>query len=131
CVGHLRGTNAAAGRPRAYPVGPTATARGTTRSAGCGPHRTNVVRMRHAWPVMGAQRDESGNSTPPRGGSTTRARARELVVRTVVKAWDGNVFSEAAEGAFWQTLSLPPLLLALLGCLGFVGDWFGPQVVHA
>ncbi|WP_225978657.1 YihY/virulence factor BrkB family protein [Gandjariella thermophila] len=80
---------------------------------------------------MGAQRDESGSSTPPSGESTTRRRARDLVVRTVLKAWDGNIFSEAAEAAFWQTLSLPPLLLALLGCLGFVGDWFGPVVVHA
>jgi membrane protein len=80
---------------------------------------------------MGAQRDEPGLSTPPSGASTTRRPARDLVVRTLVKAWDGNIFSEAAEAAFWQTLSLPPLLLALLGCLGFVGDWFGPVVVRA
>jgi membrane protein len=80
---------------------------------------------------MSAQRDESGSSTPPGDGSATRRRARDLVVRTLLKAWDGNIFSEAAEGAFWQTLSLPPLLLALLGCLGFVGDWFGPVVVRA
>jgi membrane protein len=80
---------------------------------------------------MGAQRDESGSSsTPPGGEHTARKRARRLVVRTVIKSWDDNIFSEAAEAAFWQTLSLPPLLLALLGCLGFVGDWFGPQVVH-
>lgn len=45
------------------------------------------------------------------------------------KAWDGNIFSEAAEAAFWQTLSLPPLLLGLLGCLGYIGDWFGQEVV--
>lgn len=60
-----------------------------------------------------------------RGG---RAGAR-LVSTTAVRAWHGNLFSEAAEGAFWQTLSLPPLLLGLLGCLGYLGDWFGPQVV--
>ncbi|MGH3520559.1 MAG: YihY/virulence factor BrkB family protein [Haloechinothrix sp.] len=52
-----------------------------------------------------------------------------LLGRTMRKAWDGNIFSEAAEAAFWQTLSLPPLLLGLLGCLGYIGDWFGETVV--
>jgi membrane protein len=54
-----------------------------------------------------------------------------LIRRTFAKAWEGNIFSEAAEAAFWQTLSLPPLLLGLLGALGFLGDWFGPSVVEA
>jgi membrane protein len=54
-----------------------------------------------------------------------------LIRRTLGKAWEGNIFSEAAEAAFWQTLSLPPLLLGLLGALGFLGDWFGPSVVDA
>src|SRR3569833_234124 len=52
-----------------------------------------------------------------------------LLTRTLGKAWEGNIFSEAAEAAFWQTLSLPPLLLGLLGSLGFVGEWFGQDVV--
>lgn len=47
------------------------------------------------------------------------------------KAWYDNIFSESAAAAFWQTLSLPPLLLGLLGSLGYVGDWFGPKVVRA
>lgn len=54
-----------------------------------------------------------------------------LLTRTLAKAWDGNIFSEAAEAAFWQTLSLPPLLLGLLGSLGFIGEWFGQGVVSA
>jgi membrane protein len=54
-----------------------------------------------------------------------------LTKLTLTKAWHGNIFSEAAEAAFWQTLSLPPLLLGLLGCLGFLGDWLGPRVVTA
>ncbi|HEX3780519.1 MAG TPA: YihY/virulence factor BrkB family protein [Pseudonocardiaceae bacterium] len=61
----------------------------------------------------------------------TRKGAWPLVLRTATKAWDGNIFSEAAEAAFWQTLSLPPLLLGLLGSLGYLGDWFGPQIVSA
>lgn len=54
-----------------------------------------------------------------------------LVMRTLDKAWWDNIFSESAAAAFWQTLSMPPLLLGLLGSLGFVGDWFGPTVVDA
>lgn len=52
-----------------------------------------------------------------------------LVWRTLSKAGRDNVFAQAAAAAFWQTLSLPPLLLGLLGSLGFVADWFGPEVV--
>lgn len=52
-----------------------------------------------------------------------------LIGRTLSKAWDGNIFSESAEAAFWQTLSLPPLLLGLLGSLGYMGDLFGPGFV--
>lgn len=54
-----------------------------------------------------------------------------LVRRTLSKAWDCSIFSESAEAAFWQTLSLPPLLLGLLGSLGYIGDWFGPGIVRA
>ncbi|QFU88118.1 YihY/virulence factor BrkB family protein [Amycolatopsis sp. YIM 10] len=60
-----------------------------------------------------------------------RKRPLRLIQRTLNKAWDGNIFSESAEAAFWQTLSLPPLLLGLLGSLGFIGDWFGQGVVTA
>jgi membrane protein len=56
-------------------------------------------------------------------------RAWTLTKRTLAKAWHGNIFSEAAEAAYWQTLSLPPLLLGLLGCVGFLGDWFGQGLV--
>jgi membrane protein len=47
------------------------------------------------------------------------------------KAWNGNIFSEAAEAAFWQALSLPPLLLGLLGSLGYVAEWFGDGVISS
>jgi membrane protein len=49
--------------------------------------------------------------------------------RTLVKAWDDSLFGESAQAAFWQTLSLPPLLLGLLGSLGYIGAWFGPNTV--
>ncbi len=73
------------------------------------------------------------NGRPEAAGEVAKKRRGplRLLKRTLSKAWDGNIFSEAAEAAFWQTLSLPPLLLGLLGCLGFVGDWFGQGVVIA
>src|SRR5438067_1739601 len=58
-----------------------------------------------------------------------RNRPLRLISRTLAKAWEGNIFSESAETAFWQTLSLPPLLLGLLGSLGFMGNWFGAGFV--
>jgi len=54
-----------------------------------------------------------------------------LFKRTWAKAWEGNLFSEAAEAAFWQILSLPPLLLGLLGSLGYVAEWFGKDVIES
>jgi membrane protein len=78
--------------------------------------------------IMNAQppEDSAGTRSAPR-----RGHAWPLVKRTLSKAWHGNIFSEAAEAAFWQTLSLPPLLLGLLGSLGFLGDWLGPNIVGA
>lgn len=61
---------------------------------------------------------------PERGGIGATAK------RTLVRAWDDNIFSESAAAAFWQTLSLPPLLLGLLGSLGYVGSWFAPNTLE-
>jgi membrane protein len=69
-------------------------------------------------------------ATPSRDEPVRRGPLR-LITRTISKAWWDNIFSESAATAFWQTLSLPPLLLGLLGSLGFVGDWFGPEVIEA
>ncbi len=79
--------------------------------------------------------DMSSQQPHPIRGTVRKTRAMlrrgpvRLVKRTVAKAWDGNLFSEAAEAAFWQVLSLPPLLLGLLGSLGYVGQWLGQSVV--
>lgn len=81
----------------------------------------------------GADGPHSGtpDRPPSKGGNSPRRRKGplRLLGRTLNKAWEGNIFSEAAEAAFWQTLSLPPLLLGLLGSIGYIGDWFGRQVV--
>ena len=72
-----------------------------------------------------------GEVQPSAATKVARKGPWRLLTRTFAKAWEGNIFSEAAEAAFWQTLSLPPLLLGLLGALGFVGEWFGTGVVTA
>ncbi|MFG1794741.1 YihY/virulence factor BrkB family protein [Nocardia sp. NPDC049149] len=58
-----------------------------------------------------------------------RRQSVRLVVRVAVKAWDDSIFAKSAAAAFWQTLSLAPLLLGVLGSLGYVGGWFGPDTV--
>ncbi|GGP40381.1 hypothetical protein GCM10010185_09290 [Saccharothrix coeruleofusca] len=73
---------------------------------------------------MGSATDRTARGAPRKG-------PWRLLARTLSKAWEGNIFSEAAEAAFWQTLSFPPLLLGLLGSMGYIGDWLGPEVVSA
>ncbi|MHA6794584.1 YihY/virulence factor BrkB family protein [Pseudonocardia bannensis] len=75
--------------------------------------------------TTGAPVPRAEDATAPARGA--RRGLRELAVRTVTGAWRDNIFSEAAAAAFWQTLALPPLLLGLLGSLGYVGGWFGPD----
>jgi membrane protein len=53
--------------------------------------------------------------------------ARRLAGRTLSKAWDDGIFAMAAQAAYWETLSLPPLLLGLLGSMGYVAGWIGPE----
>ncbi|WP_280430273.1 YihY/virulence factor BrkB family protein [Nocardia brasiliensis] len=64
------------------------------------------------------------------GGRRARRQTTRLIVRVAVKAWDDSIFAKSAAAAFWQTLSLAPLLLGVLGSLGYVGGWFGPDTVQ-
>lgn len=50
--------------------------------------------------------------------------------RTLSKSWDDSIFSEAAQAAFWCALSLPPLLLGMLGSLAWVAPLFGPTTLQ-
>jgi membrane protein len=68
---------------------------------------------------------ESGADKRSRRGSL------RLISRTAIKAWEDSFVSMSAQAAFWMTLSLPPLLLGLLGSLGFVTSWFGSATVEA
>jgi membrane protein len=61
----------------------------------------------------------------------SRHHVRHLVRRTLAKSWDDSIFSESAQAAFWCALSLPPLLLGMLGSLAYVAPLFGPDTLPA
>ncbi len=79
--------------------------------------------------------DDAPTAAAPSGGAAATSGAvatggvAATAKRTLVRAWDDNIFSESAAAAFWQTLSLPPLLLGLLGSLGYVGAWLAPNTL--
>ncbi len=67
-------------------------------------------------------------------GRTHRLRATrpwQLVSGTLVRAWRDRILGLSAEAAFWQLLSLPPLVLALLGAVGYFSDAMGSGTVAA
>lgn len=59
---------------------------------------------------------------PDAGATGWWANTRRLVVRTVVDSLDDHVPGLAAEMAFFVVLSLPPLMLAVLGSVGFIAN---------
>ena len=65
-------------------------------------------------------------------GVRTRARATLRVAgRAMSNAWRDRVLGLAAEAGFWQLLSLPPLLLSLLGTIGYIADALGSDAVNS
>src|SRR5689334_906708 len=72
-------------------------------------------------------------------GGATRGAARErlhgwpapirvplqVLGHTIAKAWHDRILGLSAEAAFWQVLSVPPLLIGLLGSLGYLGNFIG------
>lgn len=61
----------------------------------------------------------------------SRHHVWRLFKRTLTKSWDDSIFSESAQAGFWSVLSLPPLLLGLLGSLAYVAPLFGPDTMSA
>ncbi len=64
-----------------------------------------------------------------RAGRALR-RLPYLLRRTIVAGWKDRVLGLSAETAFWQLLSLPSLLLALIAILGYVSRWSGHDTVN-
>ena len=56
---------------------------------------------------------------------TNPRHVRNLAARTIARAWGDRVLGLSAEAAFWQLLSMPSLLLALLATLGYFSDFVG------
>ncbi|SDE66329.1 membrane protein [Blastococcus fimeti] len=54
----------------------------------------------------------------------------QVLGRTVAKAWQDRILGLSGEAAFWQILSVPPLLIGLLGSLGYLGDLIGADAVR-
>jgi membrane protein len=50
--------------------------------------------------------------------------------QTLAKAWHDRILGLSAEAAFWQILSVPPLLIGLLGSLGYLGTLIGEASVR-
>jgi membrane protein len=61
----------------------------------------------------------------------TRHHVWRISKRTLSKSWDDSIFSESAQAGFWSCLSLPPLLLGLLGSLAYVAPLFGADTLPA
>ena len=59
----------------------------------------------------------------------SRHHIRHIVLRTLGKSWDDSIFAESAQAAFWCALSLPPLLLGMLGSLAYIAPLFGPETL--
>jgi membrane protein len=59
----------------------------------------------------------------------SRHHAWRITRRTLSKSWDDSIFSESAQAGFWSVLSLPPLLLGILGSLAYIAPLFGPDTL--
>jgi len=59
----------------------------------------------------------------------SRHHILRILSRTLSKAWDDSIFSESAQAGFWSVLSLPPLLLGMLGSLSYIAPLFGPDTL--
>jgi membrane protein len=117
----------------ARPAAPDGTAPPSTVPDGTAPNGT---------PPPSPQRDDDGGERTPaphRGPAGHRDRlARwprplriplQVAGRTLTKAWHDRVLGLSAEAAFWQILSVPPLLIGLLGSMGYLGNLIGHQTV--
>ena len=85
--------------------------------------------------MSGAERAEEGASSPADTSAfvvwlrRTRGLVWRLIVTTVGSCMRYRVTGLAAEAAFFAVLSVPPLIFAMAGAIGFVTDQFSPAQV--
>jgi membrane protein len=77
--------------------------------------------------VVGEQERTVARPDVPRGWLRT---ALFLARATISKAWTDRVLGLAAEAGFWQLISLPSFLLAVLGVIGYFSGAFGHDTLH-
>jgi membrane protein len=61
----------------------------------------------------------------------SRHHVWRISLRTLSKSWDDSIFAESAQAGFWSALSLPPLLLGMLGALAYVAPLFGADTLSS
>ncbi len=81
--------------------------------------------------VSGSRGGASSADGPDRSTAAGGPRPWQVVTGTIAKAWNDRILGLSAEAAFWQLLSLPPLILALLGGLGYFGNALGADTLAA
>jgi membrane protein len=54
-----------------------------------------------------------------------------LVSTTAARAWNDRVLGLAAEAGFWQLISLPSMMLAVLGFIGYFSGALGPDTIKS
>ena len=120
--------------------------------AGNGPvHTGQVSAVLPSGPPAGAEADERADAEADvRAEGTTGGGSRadvaapsrlrgwpalvrvpvQVLGRTMAKAWHDRILGLSAEAAFWQILSVPPLLIGLLGSLGYLSLFIGEDSVR-
>ena len=73
----------------------------------------------------------NGTGPIPTLNGPVRHRWRKVAGRTLSKAWNDSLFGLSSQAAFWCALSTAPLLLALLGLVGYVLQWFPAGTIDA
>jgi len=117
------------------PIGSSDTNRADTRQADTGQALDDIQTQDTAVIVRPATSPADSYTIPwHRHGSgplplpppKVRHRWRKIVLRTLSKAWEDSLFGLSSQAAFWCALSTAPLLLALLGMIGFIVPYYFP-----
>ncbi|GAB09352.1 hypothetical protein GOARA_036_00840 [Gordonia araii NBRC 100433] len=69
--------------------------------------------------------DDAPEKKPHPGGIRS---VPTLIWRTIVASWDHGIIGWSAQAAFWQALSFAPLLLGVLGSIGYFLGWVSPDI---
>lgn len=83
----------------------------------------------YRWRVVTAASESDRAVTTPRRSRLAVAWA--LLSSTAASAWRHRVLGLSAEAGFWQLISLPSALLAILGFIGYFNGLLGPDTIQS